>query len=188
MARMSESSPATDATTPVTVPPVIPLAPPPPSAPALTPAQAAAALRLKVRVWSTFTFAICALMLGLGLYMHPDKRGVETHTQIGLLPCGWYKATGIPCPTCGCTTAVTYFAHGNWGMSFYTQPFGFTVGLVAAMLIPLTSVGMITGRWLGPSSFWLSWHWRMWVYGGILLLVAAWVYKIWLVKSGLSGA
>jgi hypothetical protein len=175
---MSESAPTPDAVAP---PPVIPLAPPP------SPAQAAAASRLKIRVWCTFTFVMCTAMLLVGLWLRPDARGVETHRQLGMLPCGFYMMTKIPCPTCGCTTAVSHFAHGNWGMSLFTQPFGFAVGLLAALLIPLTSIGMITGRWLGPTAFWMGWYWRMWVYGGIAFLLAAWLYKIWLVKSGLSG-
>jgi hypothetical protein len=126
-------------------------------------------------------------MLLVGLWLKPDQRGVETHTQIGLLPCGFMRVFKVPCPTCGCTTAVSHFSHGNLTRSLFTQPFGFAVALLATILVPLTAVGVVTGRWLGPSMFWLNWYWWMWVYGGLLLLLGAWAYKIWLVWVGLSG-
>lgn len=180
---MSDISPSPESpqTLAAAVPPVLPLAPEPEP---LTPEQQAAALQLKTRAWCAFVFAICASMLAVGMWLRPDPRGVETHTQLGLLPCGFYSATGIPCPTCGCTTSVTHFAHGQWISSFATQPFGFLVGLVATILVPLSAFGIVTGRWTGPSMFWLSWHWPKWVFGGIGWLLLSWVYKIWLVKHG----
>ena len=58
------------------------------------------------------------------------------------------------------------------------------VALVATLLTPLSVFGMATGRWIGPSVFWLSWHWRTWVYGGLAYLVLAWGYKAIMVKMG----
>jgi hypothetical protein len=189
MFRMSDSSPPYASSEPQSAPPVQPLVEAAPLAPApvLTPEQQAATARLKVRVWCAFVFAICAVMLGIALWLKPSSHGIETHTQLGLMPCGFFRITGMPCPTCGCTTAVSHFAHGNLAMSLFTQPFGFYVALVATLMIPLTAVGIVTGRWKGPSMFWLSWYWRAWVFGSILILVASWLYKIWLIKSGLSG-
>ncbi len=68
--------------------------------------------------------------------------------------------------------------------SLATQPFGFAVGVLALLLVPLTAMGMVTGRWIGPSMFYLSWYWRVWVYGGLGLMAVAWGYKIVMVKSG----
>jgi hypothetical protein len=165
------------------VPPVqLPLAPGPKP---VAPEKAAAELRFAVRVWSGFVFVICAGMLGVGLYLTPNAKGVETHRQLGLPPCGFMLTTGLPCPTCGCTTAVSHLAHGEFMASFLTQPFGFAVGLLALLLIPLTAVGMVTGRWMGPSMFMLSWYWRVWVFGGLGLMAVAWGYKIAMVKSAL---
>jgi len=44
--------------------------------------------------------------------------------QITLYPfyCGFKQRYGLPCPTCGMTTAVIAFARGEIMRSFYTQP------------------------------------------------------------------
>ncbi|MBN1505362.1 MAG: DUF2752 domain-containing protein, partial [Sedimentisphaerales bacterium] len=39
-------------------------------------------------------------------------------------PCGMKQRTGLPCPTCGMTTAVLAFARGDLPTSFYVQPAG----------------------------------------------------------------
>jgi hypothetical protein len=136
--------------------------------------------RLEVRVWCAFVFLICAAMYGLALYLTPTE---GLHEKFGMPKCGMLETTGIPCPTCGCTTAVTFFAHGHPISSFLTQPFGFAVALVGLILLPLTFWGMVTGRWKGPSMWFLSWHWQYWTYGGAALLLLAWVYHIIAVKN-----
>jgi hypothetical protein len=166
------------------VPPPLTEAAPAAAPPAAPRADTPAEIRFKTRVWCTFTFVMCVGMLAVGLWLTPSEQGVETHRQLGLPPCGFYFATGLPCPTCGCTTSVSHFAHGHLLASFLTQPFGFLVALVATLLTPLSVFGMATGRWIGPSVFWLSWHWRTWVYGGLAYLVLAWGYKAIMVKMG----
>jgi hypothetical protein len=143
--------------------------------------------RLAVRLWSAFAFALCTAMLALGLYLHPDPSGTGTHQQLHLPPCGMLALTGYPCPTCGCTTAVSYIAHGHWVMAFYTQPFGAAVGLLALAIALLSLIGLLTGRWIGPSMFLLNWYWRTIVAASLTLLAAAWIFKILLVKLGHSG-
>jgi len=123
-------------------------------------------------------------MLSLALWLTPKAEGFNTHTELGLPPCDFFSRTGIPCPTCGCTTAVTNFAHGHLLRSFLTQPFGFLVAALATALVPLSLIGLATGKWRGPSTFWIAWHWRTWTYGGIIYILAAWGFKIWMVKSG----
>lgn len=138
----------------------------------------AAQQRLSIRVWCAFIFVMCVSMLGMGVYLTPSSDGLGTHQELHLPPCGWLTAFGIPCPTCGCTTAVSYFSHGHLIRSFLTQPFGFVVGLLGAVLVPLCLMGMVTGSWVGPSMFWLGWHWRYWVFGTLGILVLSWIYKI----------
>ncbi len=129
-------------------------------------------------MWCIFIFVVAAAMFSVGLYLTPSPSGMGSHQQLGLPPCGWLTTLGFPCPTCGCTTAVSNFAHGHILRSFLTQPFGFAVGLLAALLLPLTFMGMITGRWIGPSMFWLGWHWKTWVILTLVILVGGWIYKI----------
>jgi hypothetical protein len=137
---------------------------------------------LAVRLWCSFLFLICSGMMGVGLWLTPDPQGLGSHQELGLPPCGFFLATGCPCPTCGCTTAVSHFAHGQILASLLCQPFGFAVALIATLLIPLTLLGALTGKWMGPSGFTLGWYWPTWVFGGVGLLIAAWIYKIILIK------
>jgi len=153
---------------------------------ALDSAVLAAQERFTVRVWCTFIFVLSVSMLGMGLYLTPSADGVGTHQELHLPPCGWLSTLGFPCPTCGCTTAVSYFSHGHPIRSFLTQPFGFVVGLLGAVLLPLTLMGIGTGRWIGPSMFWLGWHWRYWVFGTVGILALAWVYKIIIYRQHLT--
>jgi len=39
-----------------------------------------------------------------------------------LVPCGFKQKYGLPCPTCGMTTAVVAFAQGKVLEAFYIQP------------------------------------------------------------------
>jgi hypothetical protein len=148
--------------------------------------RTAAHKRMEVRIWCGFVFLMCVAMLSVAHFLTPDGRGMETHRQLGLPPCGFYLTTGLPCPTCGCTTAVSRFAHGQLLASFLTQPFGFLVGLLAVILVPLTAIGIVAGRWLGPSMFTLNWYWRLWLFGGMGWIAGAWIYKILIVKSGFA--
>jgi hypothetical protein len=141
---------------------------------------------MQVRIYCAMVLLVCGGMLGVGMWLRPDASGTGTHQQLGLAPCGWYTTWGFPCMTCGCTTAVSHFAHGQLIASFVTQPFGFTVGLVAAILVPLTLIGVATGKWRGPSMFTINWYWRYWLYGGIGILLGAWVYKVWAVRHGIT--
>jgi hypothetical protein len=150
----------------------------------LTPEQKAAHSRFATRLWCLFIMGMCVPMLAIAVWLTPKAEGFNTHTELGLAPCEWFERTGIPCPTCGCTTAVAHFAHGHILRSFITQPFGFLVALLATALVPLTLVGVVTGKWRGPSMFWLGWHWKWWTYGGIIYLAAAWLFKICAVKMG----
>jgi len=154
----------------------------PPEAPPHSSPAARKAGPLIVRIWSLFTCTLCFGMLGVGLYLSPSPTGTGTHEQLGLPPCGFLAATGYPCPTCGCTTAVSHFAHGHFVASFLTQPFGFTVALVALIAGCLALIGAVTGRWIGPDMFTLQWYWRVWVFGGIGILVFGWVYKIMMIR------
>ena len=76
-------------------------------------------------------------MLGVGRMLTPNGTGVGTHEQLGLPPCMFLKLTGIPCPSCGLTTSVTYAAHLQFGASFTAQPFGLMIALLAFASIPV---------------------------------------------------
>lgn len=139
----------------------------------------------QTRMWCLFMIVICGGMLAIGLYMRPSPKGYGTHSEnLFLPPCGFLQVTRIPCPTCGCTTAVTHIAHGNLWMGIKTQPFGAAVGILAATLLVLSLFGLVTGRWIGPQPFTLGWYWRPIAFGSIGFLLFGWVYKIIAMKNG----
>lgn len=57
--------------------------------------------------------------------------------------CGFKERTGLPCPTCGMTTATLAFAQGKIGQAFYIQPacgFFCSLAVVAAIMALITAV------------------------------------------------
>ncbi len=126
--------------------------------------------------------AACAagwlVLAALALLAHPDERGVGTHEQFGLPPCATVRFFDFPCPGCGVTTSVTHAVQGRPLEALRNQPFGLVVALLFALGLPWALVGHLRGRALpdelgrmGPS----RWAWGL---GGAML--AAWIYKIWL--------
>lgn len=90
---------------------------------------------------SAFADRVTALVVGGAfgvvawklLSVSPDGRGHGTHEQLGMDPCGWPIYYGIPCPTCGCTTAATQVVHGDVVGAFVTQPFGAVLALLGVV-------------------------------------------------------
>jgi hypothetical protein len=56
---------------------------------------------LRVRIFVLLGgFGLIAL-LATARWLTPDARGLGTHEQLGLPPCGFYLWYGLPCPSCG---------------------------------------------------------------------------------------
>ena len=83
-------------------------------------------------------------VLAVAVWLSPAAAGVGTHTQLGMAPCGFLASTGLPCATCGMTTATALAADGRLVASALTQPAGllFALGLGAAFWV---------GSWLAVS-------------------------------------
>lgn len=122
----------------------------------------------------TVAAAVIAAVVALA-GVRPDPRGFDTHVQLGMARCGWPLHYGMPCPTCGCTTAACLIVHGRWIDAVVTQPFGAILAVV--------------GIWLGGHALWCLLRgrsfldllvrlpiWRI-AFGGVVLLLAAWGYK-----------
>jgi len=97
-----------------------------------------------VRLLWIWLLAVCVLLLALGRHLKPDPRGLGTHEQLGLPPCGFYLATGLPCPTCGVTTAYVAAVHGEVWQAIKIQPVGAIAALATASLVVLSLAGVAT--------------------------------------------
>jgi hypothetical protein len=128
------------------------------------------------RVAAGLAAAACLAVLIVAATLAPDPGGAGTHTQLGLAPCGWVVKYGRPCFTCGMTTAFAHAAHASPIRSFLTQPAGFLLALGAAaafwggafIAVTGSRLGHMFGRLLTPRG----------VVAGVLIFLAAWVYKL----------
>ncbi len=103
-------------------------------------------------------------------------RALGTHTQIGMSGCGFEQQTGLPCATCGMTTAFALAADGRLYDAFITQPGGFILALMTAMVCWMGLWWTVTGRSLaGVFGAVLRPRFFL-VLGGVVL--GAWAYKI----------
>lgn len=104
----------------------------------------------------------------------PNAQGMGTHTQLGMAPCGFKSATGLPCATCGMTTAFAHAANGNLLRSFIIQPAGMVLAVITAMATLLTAHAAATGMALTPIANAL-WRPRI-ILTAIAVVLAAWAY------------
>ena len=109
------------------------------------------------------------------LSVSPDGRGHGTHEQLGMDPCGWPQTYGIPCPTCGCTTAATQMVHGDVLGALITQPFGAVIALLGMLAGLHAWVCLLRSRSFVDMLVRLP-FWRI-VFALFLLMWLAWGYK-----------
>jgi hypothetical protein len=134
-----------------------------------------------MRVWArlvALSIAIGSLaVLLIGMWLEPNgQQGMSTHTQLGLQRCQFEARTGIPCPSCGFTTSVSYFAHGNVAASVYIQPMGFVIAVFLAASVWAGSYIAFTGRPVHRLVAMMPG--RLWLIVMLVILVGAWAWKI----------
>lgn len=127
------------------------------------------------RAISVTLVAVAAGLVVVLARVTPDPRGFGTHELLGMSPCGWPSSYGIPCPTCGVTTAAAHLVHLEPWRALVTQPFG-------AVLAGF-------GLWLAGLALLCLWRRRSLVarvlelpYGSIfvgfaVLMLASWLYR-----------
>jgi hypothetical protein len=140
-------------------------------------AQPRARASLPERAGAALLALCCLAPLVVAAGLTPDPAGAGTHTQLGIQACGWAVSFGVPCPTCGMTTAFAHVAHLDLLAGLKAQPLGFllAVGSAAGFWVALhvaatgSLIGRTCGRMLSPRNLW------------VLAAVAAgsWAYK-WL--------
>lgn len=123
---------------------------------------------------------VSGIVLTIARVITPSPNGIGTHRQLGLPPCFFHQFTGIPCPTCGMTTSFAHTVRLRFYEAFVTQPFGMLACVLMALFIPLSLVLMrrrvpwmklLTAR--GSNAV---------MYVLIALFLAAWAYKIWVMR------
>ncbi len=130
------------------------------------------------RVVAAAILLITAVIVGLLLTLQPDPRGIGTHEQLGMEPCGWAQGpNGIPCPTCGVTTAACQLVHLHPIDAVVTQPFGASVALAGLVLAGAAAFCLGRQKSFLDLIAWLP-------YGTIavgftVLLLVSWLYKYW---------
>jgi len=109
-----------------------------------------------VRIVAALLLVGCLSVLGLAARLTPNPRGYGTHLQLGLAPCGMLVTTGLPCPTCGMTTAFAYTMHGDLVHAFLAQPGGLALALIALATVFVSIRMLITGRQPTRLMMWLT--------------------------------
>jgi hypothetical protein len=101
---------------------------------------------------------------------------LETHTQLGLQPCGFYRMTGQPCPACGMTTSFALLMHGDVLNSLRANWVGTLVALVWLASIPWGIWSSLRGRYLWVRSL----EWPLVVLVGTLtgLMLVRWLFVL----------
>jgi len=133
-------------------------------------------LRHQYRFVAMPVFFACSGLLGVAAWLSPADKGFGTHQGLGLPPCQFEQATGIPCATCGCTTAFAHAANGSMLDALITQPFGAILAVFTAMTVIVTGYAVAMNMPLGPIA-------RVFGQGkvvavGLIIMFLAWGYNI----------
>jgi len=107
--------------------------------------------------------------------LSPDPRGLGTHEQLGLPPCGLQSMFGTPCPSCGMTTAWTLFSHGQWLRSAQVNLGGFLMALLAIPTCMSLLMASIQGRWQ-------NWLPRPLLITGLFLMILLITFAQWIIR------
>jgi hypothetical protein len=154
---------------------------PPPRAPWTVPIADGPLAPWADRTLAAVVAIAASVVYGALVQVRPDARGHGTHEQFGWDACGWPLHYGIPCPTCGCTTAACLLVHGRIVDAFVTQPFGAALAACGLLLGVHAMLCLLRGRSFADGL--VRWpFWRI-VGGGFLLLLLAWGYT-WLKWGG----
>lgn len=110
-------------------------------------------------------------VLIVAAYLSPSH---GLHETIGWPRCGFKLTTGLPCVTCGMTTAFTYAAEGDLISAIRVQPAGAVLAVATAILSIISGIAMLTSMPLAPLGR-AVWRPRV-IIIGIVLLLMAWIY------------
>src|SRR5262245_51964637 len=91
--------------------------------------------------------AVFAVAFWLNPY-RPDgsARRMATHQQLGLPPCSFVAATGVPCPACGMTTSFSLLAHADVVGSLRANWVGTLLAGFCMLVIPWAAISAARGK------------------------------------------
>ena len=115
------------------------------------------------------------IVLGIAAWLTPAEEGMGTHEALGLPPCSMVITSGLPCPTCGMTTAFSHSMRGQFVSAFVAQPTGLLLWLATVVLAIYGLAVSIRGR-----ALWINWDRiaaRLMLSLGILMMLG-WGFKI----------
>jgi hypothetical protein len=118
------------------------------------------------------------VLFAVAFWLHPyDPDGqplrMETHRQLGLPECTFYRMTHLPCPSCGMTTSFALLVRGDVGASLRANAVGTLLAGSFLVLIPWSVPSLIRGRLLGVRSLERTLTW--FVAGFLILLLGRWL-------------
>lgn len=122
-------------------------------------------------VLSTGAFFVVVLAL-----VPPDPRGYGTHELLGMAPCSWPAAGGgLPCPTCGVTTAACHLVHLQPLKAVATHPFGAFLAGAGIWLMVLAFISTVRRRSFVEKLARLPYATLL--ICAVALLLGSWLYK-----------
>jgi len=150
-----------------------------------TPPVARQTLTLGGRVAALIVALAALSVLIVALQLKPSRDGMGTHLQMGFQRCQFLRTTNLPCPSCGMTTSFSWFAHGNWLASLYTQPGGFALALLCGALFWAGLYAALTASPLHRLLREIPGIYSVPIILGFF--IAAWGWKIFIHLKGIDG-
>jgi hypothetical protein len=129
------------------------------------------------KVFMASLLFLSILLIGIAAFLRPDQRGYGTHEQLRFVPpCGFKKLTGLPCPSCGMTTAFAYMAHGQFFKAAITHPYA----AMLFVLLAITGIASLAGlifNWPLPTFLGRHEMKKLWL-ALVLVFLAYWVLNV----------
>lgn len=97
---------------------------------------------LRRAVWALLAGGALAVLVAARA-VTPSAAGIGTHRMLGLPPCAFYAWSGLPCPTCGLTTAFAHAARLQLGASLRAHPLGLPLFALTLALVPYALVALV---------------------------------------------
>lgn len=139
----------------------------------------------KQKLSAGLVLAGCLCVLAIATLLTPDLGGFGTHQQVRwptiagvtlrLPPCAMRSLTGIPCASCGMTTAFACVVHGQIGQAFRAQPFGLVLFALVVGAAVDSAVFLVFNRSIRQARL----PWKKIILALVALWAAAWAWKIW---------